>query len=97
MFGSANRKVVIIYGGKLSEEYAKSDAVMRIILMLDRAGKAKQVKKSLIAAQTAKLANKNLKSNDIHVIALALASNTRLLCTDDDALTGDFTNKTVIR
>ena len=37
-----------------------------------------------------------LKSNDIHILALARASGARLLCTEDRALIDDFKNKEII-
>lgn len=39
----------------------------------------------------------NLVSNDSHIIALAVVSDARLLCTNDRDLMSDFKNKNLIR
>ena len=40
--------------------------------------------------------SRNLRSNDVHVVALALASGARLLYTDDARLQRDFADPAVI-
>ena len=50
----------------------------------------KLVDKSEVLRAEAKLKNLNLKSNDIHILALAKAGNVKLLCSNDVHLHKDF-------
>jgi predicted nucleic acid-binding protein len=86
------------YGGKLRDEYRGNLDVMRIVLQLERAGRARLVSSELILQeQEAVKAIGGMKSNDLHVLALARAANVRLLCTNDGALQKDFTNLRFIK
>jgi predicted nucleic acid-binding protein len=84
----------IYYGGELRREYAQSSAILTQVLMLDRAGRAKVLPDKDIDALADVLRNANAcKSDDSHVIALAQLSNCRLLCTNDQLLEQDFTDR----
>jgi len=64
------------------EEYQKLSKVWKIILQLDRAGRAKLA--PAVEQETQHLIQKNACiSNDCHIIALARVSGARLLCSDD--------------
>jgi len=87
----------VYYGGKLRREYAQMRTVLLRILSLDKAGRAKVLPDNEIDQLTANLTRANVcKSNDAHVIALAMVANSRLLCTNDQFLQDDFTNKDLL-
>ena len=71
---------------------------MRYLLVGKRAGKAKFISKKAVmtAKKDIEKCHDVLKSNDIHILALAKASNTRLLCSSDRKLQEDFKNKNII-
>jgi predicted nucleic acid-binding protein len=89
-----NGRCCLHYGGKLIEEYQKLSSVWKIILQLDRAGRAKLAPKQIVEKETKYLIQKSACiSNDYHIIALARVSGARLLCSDDVKLGEDFKNK----
>ena len=81
----------IYYGGALRREYAKSKAILVQVLALDRAGRAKVLPDKEID-ELSETFKDGCKSDDPHVIALAVISNCRLLCTNDQLLEQDFTD-----
>jgi hypothetical protein len=86
-----NSKVHIVYGGKLTQEYEVA-GVSRIVKTLDQAGRAQHASTSALDHQDQLIKKKRCKSNDRHILALALVSNARLLCTNDENLKEDFIN-----
>lgn len=85
-----NGKLVYTNFGKFSKEIKKSKNVQQTLNEYYRAGKAKLILKDAIEKEMRVLQGKSLKSNDVHIIALALASNTTLLYTSDGKLQKDF-------
>jgi len=67
------------------------------VLVLESAGKASKFSDSCIAREAVTLQAVPLKSDDLHVLALARCSGARLLCTRDDALSQDFTDRRIIK
>ncbi len=61
------------------------------------AGAARLVKAEDITAELQKIDKKRLRSNDAHIIALALASGARLLCSDDGKLRDDFRDGSILK
>lgn len=92
-----NLNAKIMYGGKLTEEYNRHHGVRRILLQLDRAGKAVRVDDAAIENEVEAVVSTQLcESNDEHIIALARVSEARLLCSHDISLHADFTNGRLI-
>jgi hypothetical protein len=87
-------KAKLTYGGtKLLEEYKRINSAWRMIVQLDRAGRTRKVATAAVDAQEISLrATGQLQSDDHHIIALALVSGVRLLCSHDRNLHADFTN-----
>jgi hypothetical protein len=84
-------------GSKLTTEYALLTKAWRMVVALDRAGKMKKIKNSLVDAKEAELSDSGqLASDDPHIIALAMISGVRLLCSHDQDLHTDFTNPAVL-
>lgn len=86
-------RIKVIYGGKLTLEYAKNNALFARIMELDRAGRAVNVDEDIYERSLRTLERQGAcVSNDPHIIALAKASGARVLCTNDEALIRDFKN-----
>ena len=93
--GIEDGTIRVVYGGRLTREYNKIQEVMRRIATLDRAGRALLV--DGVDAQEEVLTNSNAcVSDDQHIIALAQLSGARLLCSFDQLLHSDFTNKKLL-
>ncbi len=88
----------MVYGGKLREEYLKNKRLKRLLITLDRSGIAKIIGKESITSEIDKLDyGKLCISNDLHIIALAIVSGARLLCTSDNDLHTDFNNHRLLK
>ena len=89
--------IIMVYGGQLFEEYAASPALLRMVRLLDQAGRARQVDGGAYEKALAEIVALDLCiSNDSHIIALARAGGVRLLCSLDAALHADFTNQRLL-
>lgn len=88
-----SKKLQLVYGGKLREEYLAMAAVAKFLHILDQAGIAKAIPDADVDADVLVVMKLGLcQSNDAHIIALARVSGARLLCSLDQALHQDFTN-----
>lgn len=96
----ADRKpiAIVVYGGKLVEEYQRSrHEVIRILAELTRVGRARKMDDSLIESEHEIVIQLGIcMSNDTHVIALARVGKVRLLCSHDKNLGIDFKNKALL-
>jgi len=92
-FGRNNpvKDITIVYGGTLRDEYFESGKTRRLVLLLDRTGRAKKVNDEE-AYRLEEALFPHCESNDPHIIALGRLSSARVLCTDDSQLENDFTN-----
>ena len=82
-------KIVYSTEGKFREEV--KETARRALVELVRSGKARFVSgKQLKSEQERLIKDSDYKSNDTHVLALALVSGARLLYTEDQALRSDF-------
>lgn len=97
LFGNANPRVEIAYGGQLRREYLKNRKVATVLRVMDQAGRAAQYPDKAVDAETDTVENTGLcVSDDPHVIALAKVSGARVLCSHDKDLHTDFTNKALL-
>jgi hypothetical protein len=86
-----------VAAGKLREELAQNTDVRRQLVQLDRAGRPRSADPERLQREEQRLrAAAAGQSNDLHVLALAIASGARTLATDDNALAADFRNKRLI-
>lgn len=91
------RKAKAVYGGYLVEEYKLLRTYFKIILEFDRQGMMRKINDTKVNDVTTNIEKRvSLKSDDPHIIALALVSNARLLCSEDKDLAEDFTNKEIL-
>ncbi len=97
LFTTKSPPARLVYGGKLTEEYKCNRDLLRVLRVLDQAGRTRIVPNDLIEAEAKVIdASGVCVSNDIHILALARAGNVQLLCSDDTDLKLDFCNKAVI-
>lgn len=89
--------VRMVYGGRLRREYAASDRVRRIVAELDRGGRALLFADAEVDGLELQLTRSHrCVSDDQHVVALAVISRARLLCSHDVDLHCDFTDPGLI-
>ncbi len=91
-------RVTMVYGGQLRREYLQIRWFRAFLRRLDQTGAAKIFPDDEVDAQTEaiRLAGGYL-SDDPHILALAIVTNVRLLCSEDHNLSTDFTNGDIIR
>jgi hypothetical protein len=97
LIGKSKRSLILVYGGRLLDEYKRHHALIRILAVLDRNGRA--IQRSAIEIQVAERKLRldgNCVSNDLHILALATISGTRLLVSLDQDLHQDFKNPRVL-
>ena len=87
----------LVVGGKLREELARDRRFVQWLKSALRNGRARSVTDDAVDAHATGLRKEGAcKSNDLHVIALALVSGARLLYTNDTALIDDFGNPEIV-
>ena len=84
----------LVIGGKLRRELFQNSTFKNWAAIAVQFGRLKDSDDALVNQCEDTITN--LDSNDSHIIALALVSQARLLCTDDRALMKDFKNKGLI-
>lgn len=86
------RKRTLHYGGtKLLEEYGRVATIRPRLLELDRAGIAKRHSSLTVDEKQGELeAACVCASDDPHIVALAIISGAKILCSHDQMLHGDF-------
>ena len=91
-------KASIVYGGYITEEYFRVYSFLKTLRILDSQGKARHVSDERVAARTGELLRSGLcSSDDPHILALAQISGARLLCSNDNSLVADFTNRRILK
>jgi hypothetical protein len=97
IIGRSREPLILVYGGGLLEEYRHSRAILRLLAILDRNGRAKQHSTLEIQAAEKELRDHgDCVSNDLHILALARISGTRLLVSLDQDLHQDFKSAKVL-
>lgn len=81
----------MIVGGRLLQELSGLQKFQRWLGVSVKIGVAKIIPDDRVASETTDLENRGAcRSNDAHVIALAIVGHARLLFTNDSALQRDF-------
>jgi predicted nucleic acid-binding protein len=91
------RKGILTTGGKNLRELAIVSKIGHFVQQLIKAGRAFIVDGSDLGKCEEHVVSLPLRSNDSHVIALALASGARLLYSRDQALIQDFKDQRFVR
>jgi predicted nucleic acid-binding protein len=87
----------IVYGGELAGELNRLGSARRLLVELQRKGRAYLIQATRIQEEEKRVVGmRNRRSDDPHVLALARASGARILCTDDDDLEADFKNVEIV-
>ncbi|MHC9542045.1 MAG: hypothetical protein AB9903_21260 [Vulcanimicrobiota bacterium] len=79
-------------------ELSRIGKARRYLKALDQAGKARHIPENSVAIEQQNIIERRLPfvSNDLHIIALARISGARILCSHDQALHSDFTDKSLL-
>ncbi|MBF0510490.1 MAG: hypothetical protein HQK57_16410 [Deltaproteobacteria bacterium] len=94
----SKKKARLVYGGHLTKEYEKLRIFSEYLVELDRAGKTRQVPDEEVDSKTQELKTAGrCVSNDEHIIALAIIGKVRQLCSLDEELQEDFTNRDLMK
>jgi len=87
----------VVYGGRLTEELQATERVRGQLVELSRAGRARQFPNEKVNRKEKELVEEGLCiSDDPHIIALAIVSGARTLCSHDRTLHKDFRNKNLV-
>lgn len=87
----------LVLGGLLARELGRVEAARRVVAELLRSGRARRIEDARVSEAAGELKDGGLcRSNDHHVIALALVSGARVLCTRDRTLQEDFRNADLV-
>lgn len=87
----------LVAAGKLREELARIEDVRRLLLQLDRAGRLRSADAGKLQQEEDRLRDEGrCRSNDRHVLALAIVTGARTLATFDNALAHDFRNADLV-
>jgi hypothetical protein len=87
----------MVHGGKLTDEYLRIGSIRSALSQLDRAGRVVVLIRAEVDAFERLLADAGVcESDDPHIIAIAQLSGARLLCSNDQDLHRDFTNKDLV-
>jgi predicted nucleic acid-binding protein len=84
----------VVSGGKLQEELGRTK-LRSLISTWSAAGKFLVVDQSELEKHIADLKNCTLRSNDVHVVAVARTANAGVVVTGDDLLIADLKDPTV--
>lgn len=94
--------ILVTGGTKFKDETNNNANFARVLRERINAGRARQVPDADVDAETDRLDAMDkrgaivCKSNDKHILALAIVSHTRILFTNDGDLQGDFKNSDII-
>lgn len=87
----------LVVGGKVLKELTQNGNFKRWFLEVRRSsGRVRQFRAATVREQEERLDLGLIRSNDPHVVALALVSGARLLYTNDKRLQRDFTDRQLI-
>ena len=94
--GINKKRIKVVIGGKLRCELDRYSAAKNWLILLSRRGNVLSFSDQDVGSKEKEVKSWELKSDDPHVIALALVSKARLLYSNDLNLHGDFKNTTFI-
>ncbi len=78
---------------RMEAELRRSPRMEKKFLEYSRAGKLKRFDKIKVSAFASKLESEGLRTNDSHIVALAICGNVKLLISEDQMLHRDFKKK----
>ena len=94
--GNRHGILAISNAGQYFTELRKNRAVMELIRRYDQGGQLRKISADQLTISDDQIAQKNPRSNDLHVLSLALASDAKVLCSNDGKLRDDFKDKDIL-
>ena len=88
--------LAISNAGQYFAELRKNRAVMELIRRYDQGGQLRKISAVQLSVTDDQIAQKDLRSNDSHILSLALASDAKILCSNDGKLRDDFKDKDIL-
>ena len=89
--------ILVVGGTKLQRELGNNKKFTEFLQDRIRAGRARKIDDQDVAIEEEKLrARRVCRSGDVHILALARKSYTRLLFTNDQALQDDFGDRNIV-
>lgn len=86
--------------GKYFTEVRKNKLLMELLGRYEQGGQLRKISTDELVAADIQMEHhkkqKTLRSNDPHILSLALASNARVLCSGDGDLCSDFKDKKIL-
>lgn len=92
-----NKSLKLIIGGKLTQELMEDKRASDWLAEGSRRGRVVQISNKELSEAKRRVEKVRLKSDDSHVIELAISSGARLLYSNDKNLHEDFTSGKVIK
>ena len=92
-----NKSLKLVIGGKLTHELLRDKRVSDWLTEGYRRGRVVQISDEHLDKVKSEIKHVRVKSNDRHVIELAISSGARLLYSNDKNLQDDFTSGKVIK
>ena len=87
----------LVTGGQNFQEINRNARVSQELATLSRSGRVRSVSDRVLAPYLARIEGVQCRSDDQHILALALATGARLLVTRDKELHSDFKNSNIIK
>jgi len=94
-FDWVHEKGCLVYGGQLKKELEQNPMAERILTVWYQSGHAYREDDEAISIKAKQIRN-SCCSTDPHILAVAILSKSRLLCTNDGNLIKDFTGNRII-
>ena len=93
-----NKNGIIAFakGGKYEDEVQRSEKFKRMLVQYERSGQLITVSQSALSDSQNKIHDKSIKSDDLHILTLALASGAQILISQDKNLGKDFKNNQIL-
>lgn len=89
--------VIVYYSkGKFNEEYQALPKIKELFAKYSRSGNLVDADAAKVSQANHYLDDKKLKSNDQHILEVAIAENVEVLVTQDQDLIDDFKNKQIM-
>lgn len=82
--------------GQYRTEIQNNRAVMMLIQRYEQGGQLRKISAGQLETADDQIRQKCHRSNDPHILSLALASEARVLCSNDDDLRSDFKDRNVL-
>ena len=88
----------LVAAGLLRRELSRLESVRKMLVQLDRAGRLRKIEDRVVEEAEADLRLRQCcRSNDVHIVALAIVSGARTLATRDNRLMKDFRDRAMIK